>query len=194
MLTDIWTFPCLYHGSQHASLRRKVVSPEEPISWWTDVTAIGLVAAGHYLNLHWMVSLGALSLQSTVFSAARALPATSLLAAKVMMAVSAISRESMYSHSSSGTALADRTRHVDSYHTCYVLAGLSAAQHHHYRTDSSTVSEGFSSAFSWKSSPSHAEDSVFSEGDGLAPLHPLYLIPHKDAEKMRRWSEDHPLA
>ncbi|CAI7606847.1 unnamed protein product [Penicillium bialowiezense] len=84
-------------------------------------------------------------------------------------------------------------KHVDSYHTCYVLAGLSATQNHHYRTDSSVVSDGFSSAFSWKSSPIHREDNVFSKGDRLAPLHPLYLIPHKDAERMRLWSQDHPL-
>ncbi|CAG8046150.1 unnamed protein product [Penicillium salamii] len=84
-------------------------------------------------------------------------------------------------------------KHVDSYHTCYVLAGLSATQTHHYRTDSSAVSDGFSSAFSWKSSPSHAEDNVFSKSDRLTPLHPLYLIPHKDAERMRLWSQDHPL-
>lgn len=85
------------------------------------------------------------------------------------------------------------SRHVDSYHTCYVLAGLSATQNHHYRTDASVVSGGFSSAFSWKSSPSHTEDDVFSQGDRLAPLHPLYLIPHECAERMRLWSQDHPL-
>lgn len=83
---------------------------------------------------------------------------------------------------------------VDSYHSCYVLAGLSATQNHHYRTDSSIVPDGFSSAFSWKSSPIKSADNVFSKGDRLAPLHPLYLIPHKDAERMRLWSQDHPLS
>lgn len=57
------------------------------------------------------------------------------------------------------------SRSVDSYHSCYVLAGLSATQNHHYRTDSSIVSDGFSSAFSWKSSPNKSADNVFSKGD-----------------------------
>ncbi|KAJ5772923.1 hypothetical protein N7457_007819 [Penicillium paradoxum] len=84
-------------------------------------------------------------------------------------------------------------KHVDSYHTCYVLAGLSATQNHHYRTDSSLSSESFSSSFSWKSSPSRVPENVFSRGDRLEPMHPLYMIPHKAAENMRLWSEAHPL-
>ncbi|OQD81166.1 hypothetical protein PENANT_c029G03136 [Penicillium antarcticum] len=84
-------------------------------------------------------------------------------------------------------------KHVDSYHTCYVLAGLSATQHNHYRTDSSVSSEGFASAFSWKSTPSQAEDNVFDKADRLESLHPLYVIPHKAAEKMRLWFEAQPL-
>ncbi|KAJ6188803.1 hypothetical protein N7519_003711 [Penicillium mononematosum] len=84
-------------------------------------------------------------------------------------------------------------KHVDSYHTCYVMAGLSAAQNHHYRTDSSVASNNFSSSFSWKSSPSRDPANVFSRGDRLEPMHPLYVIPHKAAEQMRLWSEAQPL-
>ncbi|CAG8899475.1 unnamed protein product [Penicillium egyptiacum] len=84
-------------------------------------------------------------------------------------------------------------KHVDSYHTCYVMAGLSAAQNHHYRTDSSVASNNFSSSFSWKSSPSRDPANVFSRGDRLEPMHPLYVIPHKAAEQMRLWSEARPL-
>ncbi|KAJ5129317.1 uncharacterized protein N7515_005356 [Penicillium bovifimosum] len=84
-------------------------------------------------------------------------------------------------------------KHVDSYHTCYVLAGLSATQNHHYRTDTSVSSKNFSSSFSWKSSPNRSADNVFSRGDRLAPFHPLYMVPHKAAEEMRLWSEAHPL-
>ncbi|KAJ5776084.1 uncharacterized protein N7511_001095 [Penicillium nucicola] len=83
-------------------------------------------------------------------------------------------------------------KHVDSYHTCYVLAGLSATQHNHYRTDLSASSGGFASAFSWKSTPSRAEDNVFGKYDRLEPLHPLYVIPHKAAEDMRLWFESQP--
>ncbi|KAJ5216290.1 uncharacterized protein N7498_002697 [Penicillium cinerascens] len=80
----------------------------------------------------------------------------------------------------------------DSYHTCYVLAGLSETQHHHYRTDiSASSSEVFASAFSWKSSPIR-EDNVFEKNDRLTALHPLYVIPHQAAERMRLWYESEP--
>ncbi|CAI7659899.1 unnamed protein product [Penicillium crustosum] len=84
-------------------------------------------------------------------------------------------------------------KHVDSYHTCYVMAGLSATQNHHYRTDSSIASNNFTSSFSWKSSPNRDPGNVFSRGDRLEPMHPLYVIPHKAAEQMRLWSEAQPL-
>ncbi|KAJ5619732.1 hypothetical protein N7510_003716 [Penicillium lagena] len=87
-----------------------------------------------------------------------------------------------------------QARHADSYHSCYVLAGLSAIQHHHYRTDQSvSSSETFSSAFSWRSSPNRAEDNVFEKSDRLAPFHPVYVIPHQAAERMRLRFEGQPL-
>lgn len=87
-----------------------------------------------------------------------------------------------------------QARHADSYHSCYVLAGLSATQHHHYRTDQSvSSSEIFSSAFSWRSSPNRAEDNVFEKSDRLAPFHPVYVIPHQAAERMRLRFEGQPL-
>jgi protein farnesyltransferase subunit beta len=83
-------------------------------------------------------------------------------------------------------------RSADSYHTCYVLTGLSATQHNHYRTDSSaSSSKEFAHAFSWKSSPIR-EDNVFEKSDRLAAFHPLYVIPHQAAERMRLWYEAEP--
>ncbi|KAJ5155215.1 hypothetical protein N7492_008018, partial [Penicillium capsulatum] len=84
-------------------------------------------------------------------------------------------------------------KHADSYHTCYVLTGLSATQHDHYRTDSSISSGRFASAFSWRSSPAR-DNMVYEQSDRLAPFHPLYVIPHQAAEKMRLWYEAQPLA
>ncbi|KAJ6096643.1 hypothetical protein N7486_007389 [Penicillium sp. IBT 16267x] len=84
-------------------------------------------------------------------------------------------------------------KHPDSYHTCYVLAGLSAMQHYHYRTDSSpTSSKMFSSAFSWRSSPIR-EGNVYEKSDRLEPLHPLFGIPHSSADAMRLWCEARPI-
>lgn len=84
-------------------------------------------------------------------------------------------------------------KHADSYHTCYVLTGLSATQHHHYRTDSSPcANKNFSSAFSWQSTPTSAEENVFENSDRLTAFHPIYVIPHQAAEKMRLWYEAEP--
>jgi protein farnesyltransferase subunit beta len=86
-------------------------------------------------------------------------------------------------------------RHADAYHTCYVLTGLSATQHHHYRTDSSPcANKNFSSAFSWQSKPTGAEENVFEKSDRLTAFHPIYVIPHQAAEKMRLWYEAEPFA
>lgn len=74
-----------------------------------------------------------------------------------------------------------------------MLTGLSATQHHHYRTDSSVSSGRFASAFSWRSSPIR-DDTVYEKDDRLAPFHPLYVIPYQAAEKMRLWYEAQPLA
>lgn len=52
----------------------------------------------------------------------------------------------------------------------------------------------FASAFSWKSSPIPTEEIVCEKSDRLEPFHPLYVIPHRAAEKMRLWYEAEPLA
>ncbi|PTU24265.1 hypothetical protein P175DRAFT_0505943 [Aspergillus ochraceoroseus IBT 24754] len=91
-------------------------------------------------------------------------------------------------------------KHPDSYHTCYTLTGLSSVQYRHYHTDSSSISQGeFSSAFSWKYLPVFESDgqgsdiNVFGENDRLMAFHPLFVIPHKAAERMRLWYESEPL-
>ncbi|KAJ5438429.1 uncharacterized protein N7458_009427 [Penicillium daleae] len=83
----------------------------------------------------------------------------------------------------------------DSYHTCYVLTGLSATQHHHYRTNTSISSSSeFASAFSWQSSPMRAVDNVYDKADRLVAFHPLFVIPHQAAANMRLWCESNPIA
>ncbi|RAH85660.1 beta subunit of farnesyltransferase [Aspergillus japonicus CBS 114.51] len=91
-------------------------------------------------------------------------------------------------------------KHVDSYHTCYTLAGLSTTQHYHYHTTRSVSSkEDFASAFSWQytspvtSDGDSADVNVFDENDKVAALHPLFVIPHAAAEGMRLWCERQPI-
>ncbi|KAJ5653121.1 hypothetical protein N7490_000124 [Penicillium lividum] len=81
----------------------------------------------------------------------------------------------------------------DAYHTCYVLSGLSAMQHYHYRTDSSNTSDQtFASAFSWHSTPIR-EGNVYEKADRLKSLHPLLGIPYPSADAMRLWCEARPI-
>ncbi|KAK2786977.1 CAAX farnesyltransferase (FTase) subunit beta [Onygenales sp. PD_12] len=90
----------------------------------------------------------------------------------------------------------------DSYHTCYILAGLSTAQNDHFNTGSaaSTAPHSlFPSAFSWSHvpvAPATEQDPasiVFEEEDRLETVHPLFVIPHRAAENMRGWCESNPL-
>ncbi|KAJ5899747.1 hypothetical protein N7495_004491 [Penicillium taxi] len=82
-------------------------------------------------------------------------------------------------------------KNPDSYHTCYVLAGLSALQHYHYRTDTSS-NKKFAGAFSWKSTPIR-DGNVYERKDRLEPIHPLYGIPYPAADVMRLWCEAQPV-
>lgn len=74
----------------------------------------------------------------------------------------------------------------DYYHTCYCLAGLSAAQYQ-YTYDHTRQQDhhpGWQS-FSWQSD---SVDSVFHPEDKVARIHPIYAIPWGLAEKLRAWS------
>ncbi|KAH0537239.1 hypothetical protein FGG08_005941 [Glutinoglossum americanum] len=86
-------------------------------------------------------------------------------------------------------------RHADSYHSCYVLAGLSSAQHYYYFSPKSRFDSCFalSSAFHWEASEvipkpdGKAEDTVFDEEDRVRLIHPVYVLPWGLAETTRAW-------
>lgn len=73
---------------------------------------------------------------------------------------------------------------ADYYHTCYALAGLSAAQTPYYYDDSVRIDQepGWQS-FSWR---------YRSLKTDLNPVHPIYVIPWDKAEKLRSWSVSEP--
>ncbi|CCG83310.1 CaaX farnesyltransferase beta subunit Ram1 [Taphrina deformans PYCC 5710] len=78
-------------------------------------------------------------------------------------------------------------KHPDYYHTCYCLAGLSAAQYH-YTYD---VSQQQDSSLGWHSFCWKCSDislTSANEEDRVASIHPLYAIPWGKAEKLRAWS------
>ncbi|KAF3393102.1 Protein farnesyltransferase subunit beta [Talaromyces pinophilus] len=96
-------------------------------------------------------------------------------------------------------------KHPDSYHSCYTLTGLSTIQYYHYQTEqeptSSRLGGIFASSFSWKSIPANitADENeansrdIIDNCDRLVAFHPIYTIPHKNAEALRRWCEERPI-
>jgi protein farnesyltransferase subunit beta len=69
---------------------------------------------------------------------------------------------------------------ADFYHSLYSLAGLSAAQNH-YIYDINA--EGDEVAFKWvRGGTAEAE-----EGDRVGTVHPLFVLPWGDAERIRAW-------
>ncbi|KAI4108117.1 MAG: hypothetical protein LQ339_002389 [Xanthoria mediterranea] len=78
----------------------------------------------------------------------------------------------------------------DSYHTCYVLAGLSSAQHYNYykKNEKDNGLPELGDAFRWASLPYR---SSYETGDGsrLRPIHPIYVIPWSAVEDTREYFE-----
>ncbi|KAJ8064484.1 hypothetical protein OCU04_006818 [Sclerotinia nivalis] len=87
--------------------------------------------------------------------------------------------------------LRDKPSHrSDSYHTCYVLAGLSSAQHKwHFNT--STQKEELSgmlvSPYQWTAEPYIETTQIYDEEDRVGTLHPVFVIPEGVAEETRAY-------
>ncbi|KAI9717149.1 MAG: hypothetical protein M1812_004897 [Candelaria pacifica] len=87
------------------------------------------------------------------------------------------------------------SKHPDSYHSCYVLAGLSSAQHYYYfqEPDVSRLVTPLSSAFNWagsqtiRASNGEEQPAVFGTEDRVSLIHPIYVIPWGVAERTRAW-------
>lgn len=78
----------------------------------------------------------------------------------------------------------------DSYHTCYVLAGLSSAQHKWHFNDSAMRMESsgtLSSPYQWTSEVFVEESQIYDEEDRVRTLHPVFVIPEGAAEEMRAY-------
>ncbi|SMQ48536.1 unnamed protein product [Zymoseptoria tritici ST99CH_1A5] len=80
----------------------------------------------------------------------------------------------------------------DAYHTCYSLAGLSAAQNHFfYDVKGETQDEvtgRLVSAFQWTAKPATAEERkawAFDEVDAVRPVHPVFVLPMEVVERTR---------
>ena len=92
-------------------------------------------------------------------------------------------------------------RHVDSYHSCYNLAGLSSAQNHYYYIPTeNTPSQDLTASFQWKafkvsadlSSTDKPDVPIFEEQDRVALIHPVFVVPWGAAERARAYFEAKP--
>lgn len=85
----------------------------------------------------------------------------------------------------------------DGYHTCYVLSGLSSAQHlwtydPSIKNPSSLIpnpSTVLASPYKWNVSIDTSEEQIFDEEDRVGTLHPVFVIPAGVAERTRAWFE-----
>ncbi|PKS11495.1 hypothetical protein jhhlp_003259 [Lomentospora prolificans] len=69
----------------------------------------------------------------------------------------------------------------DSYHTYYVLAGLSSAQHNWELKEEPSVLDNVASCSSseWVVSPYLTDEQIFDERDRVLAIHPIYTIPQQ---------------
>ncbi|CZR57062.1 related to RAM1-protein farnesyltransferase, beta subunit [Phialocephala subalpina] len=87
--------------------------------------------------------------------------------------------------------LRDKPSHnSDSYHTCYVLAGLSSAQHRwHFNTSATKTATGgmLNSAYQWTSEPIVEDLQIFDGADRVGTWHPVFVIPEGAAERAKEY-------
>jgi protein farnesyltransferase subunit beta len=75
----------------------------------------------------------------------------------------------------------------DFYHTLYTLSGLSASLYHyvyHPKSESKT-----DPAFGWDCTVGEEEE----KKAGVGRVHPVFVLPWGDAERLKRWSSEQTL-
>jgi hypothetical protein len=131
-----------------------------------------------------------------VFTVGKVSFGTSYVAVKIRQSAadSGINPASMY-HLSRYSGFSEADSHnskSDAYHTCYVLAGLSSAQHKwHFNTPSTKegnfTADILSSAYQWTSEPIIEKSQIFDDKDRVGTLHPVFVIPEGVAEETRAY-------
>ncbi len=77
----------------------------------------------------------------------------------------------------------------DAYHSCYVLSGLSSAQHQWELEDelSSTSVLGPTADSVWAVLPYLDGPQVFDNADRVRPIHPVYAIPQQQVRAVKEF-------
>lgn len=78
------------------------------------------------------------------------------------------------------------SRPSDAYHTCYVLSGLSSAQHTWSLTPESEIQLPGAPA-KWDVTACAEGEQIFDEGDRVGPTHPVYAIPQDKVEAIMEY-------
>ncbi|OBS23894.1 hypothetical protein FPOA_04442 [Fusarium poae] len=78
------------------------------------------------------------------------------------------------------------SKYSDAYHTCYVLSGLSSAQHR-WTLDAARPHEVDVKGDSWSVTPYMEGEQIFDEEDRVATVHPVYVIPQHKVEGMQNY-------
>jgi protein farnesyltransferase subunit beta len=78
----------------------------------------------------------------------------------------------------------------DGYHSCYVLAGLSSAQHKwHFTGTKSVQKSGLIAPYQWYAEKYVGEEQIYDEEDRVNVLHPVFVVPVGVAEQTRAYFE-----
>ena len=81
----------------------------------------------------------------------------------------------------------------DAYHTCYVLSGLSSAQHEWELDEEPEPTEKPTAAAdedsAWTVLPYLDGVQVYDNQDRVRPIHPVYAIPQRNVRVMKEYFE-----
>lgn len=72
-------------------------------------------------------------------------------------------------------------RYSDAYHTCYVMSGLSSAQHK-WTLVAARPNGSLTNEDQWEASPYVEGEQIFNEDDRVGTTHPVYVIPQHKVE------------
>lgn len=80
----------------------------------------------------------------------------------------------------------------DAYHSCYVLSGLSSAQHQWELDGPADVAAGGDAAATaaeaaWTVFPYLDGPQVFASKDRVRPIHPVYAIPQQNVRAIQQY-------
>ncbi|KAF2690270.1 terpenoid cyclases/Protein prenyltransferase [Lentithecium fluviatile CBS 122367] len=81
-------------------------------------------------------------------------------------------------------------KRADAYHTCYNLAGLSAAQHKYvYEADVQTELGGgeLDAPYYWKAEGLFEDERVWGSDDVVGEVHPIFVVPFKAVHECRSY-------